>query len=171
MDSGARSTDTYSFHSYFMLDPEENKQPLLLAPWTLFVDLVGKANSGLGLDLKLPDRPADGFRNVFNEPILPRFLRVATSEKFLKEAIEDVNDLPVAPESFDCFDEDSLRQYGETTKRIYSALKATDKILKKQAKRIKAIRRQKTWGRDLKRAQRYLGLRVERSSLASHTRE
>ncbi|KAI4591622.1 ATP-dependent DNA helicase II subunit 2 [Pestalotiopsis sp. 9143b] len=154
---------------YFMLDPEENKQPLLLAPWTLFVDLVGKANSGLGLDLKLPDRPADGFRNVFNEPILPRFLRVATSEKFLKEAIEDVNDLPVAPESFDCFDEDSLRQYGETTKRIYSALKATDKILKKQAKRIKAIRRQKTWGRDLKRAQRYLGLRVERSSLASHT--
>ncbi|KAI1098987.1 hypothetical protein F4804DRAFT_345888 [Jackrogersella minutella] len=145
---------------FFMLDPgENNRDPLLLVPSSQFEEIIDYVSSQVKIELSVPKGQAgEKFTLTFGDRDMPvpRFLGRVESEEALEELKSRIPMLP----------KDDLRNLSATTiylykrkmDKIYSSVKSGGKK-KPEATREKRLERQKGYGRMIKRAQRYLGIR------------
>ncbi|KAF3022537.1 hypothetical protein E8E14_012440 [Neopestalotiopsis sp. 37M] len=144
---------------YCISNPYGKKDPILVVPTEQFERMIADAKSRLGLNLDIPTDPRSAFYTVFDGPILPRFVRTVHSETDLEDATQLLKLLKLENMVEDGCGK-AVLAYGEKVKLIYNRLShLTSKAEKKEKKRLKAVARQKGWGREMKRAQRYLGMR------------
>ncbi|ETS79816.1 hypothetical protein PFICI_07345 [Pestalotiopsis fici W106-1] len=146
---------------YCISDLNGEKESILMVPTAQFERMIADANKQLNLDLKIPTDSKDGaLVNVFDGPILPRFVRRIDNQTGLSNAIELSKLIQPGDIAKGSFSKDEVIAYGEKIELIYDHLsRHNSKADKKEARRRKAIVRQKGWGQQLKRAQRYLGMR------------
>lgn len=146
-------------YSYCISNPYGKKDPILMVPTEQFERMIADAKSRLSLNLDIPTDPRSAFYTVFDGPILPRFVGRVHSNTDLENATQLLKLLKLENMVEDGSGK-AVLAYGEKVKLIYNRLShLTSKAEKKEKKRLKAVARQKGWGQEMKRAQRYLGMR------------
>ncbi|KAI1384562.1 uncharacterized protein F4822DRAFT_366897 [Hypoxylon trugodes] len=150
-----------SWDFFFLLDPGANgRDPLLLVPSTQFEEYLDEANVQLGARLSIPKggAGADFFVtfDTLNAP-RPRYLGRIGSEGAVEALKIRIAKLP--KDDLTQLDSASLRRYRDKMNWIYGTFKSSKNKKDPEVARIKRVDRQKGYGRMVKRAQRYLGLR------------
>ncbi|OIW33253.1 hypothetical protein CONLIGDRAFT_165664 [Coniochaeta ligniaria NRRL 30616] len=152
---------------YYIYNPGDMKNKyILLVPTSQFEHLLDVINEKLGISLTIPgNNNAELFKVTFGMggAPLPRFLGRSTSfEEF--EALK--RNLPLWNPEDDIQHISIMAQddFLELLKRIQTFSKGT-KSKKSEKNRIKRIQDHKSWGKSVKRLQRYLGIRKEASDV------
>ncbi|KAI0386090.1 hypothetical protein F5Y04DRAFT_289847 [Hypomontagnella monticulosa] len=149
---------TWDFFYLLYIGEADNRDPLLLVPTTQFKAFLDDANSQLGTRLDIPrGQASEKFLLLFGEfnTPLPRFLGCPHDDKALDELKIQINGLPEY--DLTCLSAAALKYYKDRMDKIYASYKSQKK--NPEIARQKRIQRQKGFGRMVKRAQRYLGLR------------
>ncbi|KAI1374540.1 hypothetical protein F4677DRAFT_160415 [Hypoxylon crocopeplum] len=153
---------------FFLLDPGTNgRDPLLLVPTTQFEGYLSDVNFQIKKRLGIPSGKASiPFSLVFgeNDTPVPRFLGRASSEEAVEALKLQICRLPI--DDLGSLGPATLQLYMKKMDTIYNSLKSGKNKKDPEVTRKKRAERQKGYGRMIKRAQRYLGLR-ERASYRS----
>ncbi|OTA91554.1 hypothetical protein M434DRAFT_75985 [Hypoxylon sp. CO27-5] len=151
---------------YCLLDPGENgRHPLLLVPSAQFEEFLDEINLHLTVQFSIPRGQAcEEFYVTFgdgNTP-RPRFLGHADSDEALEALKSRTHRLPI--DDLTSLSTTTLQSYKEKMDRVYNSCKSKKNKKDPEVARRKRIERQKSYGRMIKRTQRYLGLRNPTSS-------
>ncbi|KAI1500690.1 hypothetical protein F5X99DRAFT_385140 [Biscogniauxia marginata] len=154
------------WYFFVLLDPRpNNRRPLLLVPSVQFQNFLRFTSTQLNGNLTVPqDEAGEEYFLTFGEedsPV-PRFLGQAGSSSVLKVledrlktlSKDDLSRLPLA----------TIKAYRSKVDRIYDSVKGPLGKRKAEAARFRKTERQKSYSRMIKRVQRYLGLRKQRST-------
>ncbi|KAL2263226.1 hypothetical protein VTK26DRAFT_7720 [Humicola hyalothermophila] len=145
---------------YYIHKPKEegkNEKPILLVPTYQFQHLLDVVNAKMETQLTIPPgRPAEKFNLSFglgNSP-RPRFLGRSTTA----EAFQTLYNSVPGPHPDD--ELSKATQLGrEEFERLLGLTHGRGKTSKSDRNRTKRIHTHRSWGRSIKRIQRYLGLR------------
>ncbi|KAK7744372.1 hypothetical protein SLS62_010227 [Diatrype stigma] len=153
--------------SFYLQDPNGNKDPLLLIPSVQFEQFLKFTNQEIGTKLTIPHGEArPKFFLTFgdsNTP-LPRFLGCVHSEKAYEDLRSKMYGLP--QDKLSDLSPGALQSFKGTMEKAYRIVGSKKKS--PEAARMRKVERQKDHGRMTKRVQRYLGLRA-RAAYASHS--
>ncbi|KAI8966358.1 hypothetical protein F5Y11DRAFT_190313 [Daldinia sp. FL1419] len=147
---------------FCLLDPSKRgRDPLLLVPSVQFKEHLKNVNSHLNLQLSVPEGEAGAsFYATFGDrdTPLPRFLGRAGDLAAIEKLKLRIHRLPM--DDLARLSATSLQDYRKKIDKLYESFKpAKNKAKTAEAARQKRMERQKGYGRMVKRAQRYLGLR------------
>ncbi|KAF3059706.1 hypothetical protein GL218_04581 [Daldinia childiae] len=144
---------------FCLLDPgKTGRNPLLLVPSAQFMEHLKYVNSHLNLQLGIPKGEAgENFFATFGDldTPLPRFLGRASTSAAVPELKLRIHRLPI--DDLAHLSTAALKNYRVKMDKLYESLK--DRAAIKAATARKKMERQKSYGRMIKRAQIYLGLR------------
>lgn len=155
--------------SFYLQDPNGNKDPLLLVPSVQFEQFLKLTSSEIRMRLAIPHGEARSkFFLTFGDANTPRprFLGRVHSEAAYEELRFKVYGLP--QDNLSDLSPAALQFFKETMEKAYRIVGAKKKS--PEAARVRKVERQKDHGRMTKRVQRYLGLRA-RAAYASQSGE
>ncbi|KAI8634733.1 hypothetical protein F5Y19DRAFT_122599 [Xylariaceae sp. FL1651] len=144
------------------------RDPLIMVPSVQFEQYLSFTNRQLDKELAIPRGNARGsFFLTFGEwdSPCPRFLGRANSTNSLDALKARISTLPADDLSRPT--PAGLQAYKDKVDEIYSSLKRVKSKKDPEVARKRRMQRQKDWGRMLKRAQRYLGLRQSVANVSS----
>lgn len=156
---------TWTF--FYLLDPgPTNREPLLLVPSSQVEEYLDYVSSWMKKKFSVPaDREREKFFITFGEmdTPLPRFIGHANSHNAVESLKPQVLKLP--KDDLTRIGTAALEHYKTKMDVIYTTFRTDKKKKDVEAARLKRFERHKRYGRMMKRAQRYLGLR---SSITEH---
>lgn len=147
-------------HSFYILDPNGSKDPLLLVPTVQFEQFLNFTNAKIGRNLRIPQGGAqDKFYLEFgdSDTPVPRFLGRVGSEGAYEDLRYKIHSLP--HDKLSDLPPTVLQSFKDTMENVYSTFSSKKKKSPEDIKR-KQVEKQKSLGRVTKRVQRYLGLRA-----------
>ncbi|KAI9803686.1 MAG: hypothetical protein M1833_000598 [Piccolia ochrophora] len=156
---------------YLYPPPFTAPKPLLLVPAYQVLEFLMNINDAYGTELTFPPEPEKlGFLISFpnNNTPRPRYLgcsqRKDMFEKLSKKIPAEDFKPPGEPHQQHAPSERSMAAWRENVEKAIELSKHKNK-LSKHKKRQERFERQQGWGRQVKRAQRYLGLRQKRQDV------
>ncbi|KAM7223779.1 good for full DBP5 activity protein 2 [Rhypophila decipiens] len=155
---------------YVHYPPGTDQRPVLFVPTYQFEHLLDVVNASLGTQLTIPPGKNElRFKMIFgagNTP-RPRFLGRSSDEKSCKALTSGIPE----PDKEDDWEKATQAGKDEFLDLLSLANKGTMKQKNSEKTREKRIDNHKAWGRSVKRAQRYLGIRQRNSSTTGSTSE
>ncbi|KAH6654351.1 hypothetical protein BKA67DRAFT_658655 [Truncatella angustata] len=156
-----------SWDMFYIHDPYERRDPLILVPTAQFSQLLQEINTELGFSLRIPAKSRNGdiFEIYFGESPRPRFMGKVKDENVYRNAKET---LGAILDDLSTLNAGRLHQFKEKMDKIYDSVKSSKSKKDPEKQRLKVINRQKGFGQAIKRVQRYIGLR-QRLSLVPYS--
>ncbi|KZF24156.1 hypothetical protein L228DRAFT_90810 [Xylona heveae TC161] len=164
-----RNWDVYYLHAPYSL----STKPLLFVLAEQVYDLLDEINKTFGCKLGFPANSVEsGFEMSFSEEHVPRprFLGQCNTQAAFKELERNIPSISFKP------DHEKVSEAGQPTDKSLNAFKKKVELAleiarnrnkaSKAKKRTQRIDRQQGWVKELKKAQRFLGLRPEQSAVA-----
>lgn len=136
---------------------EANKKPVIFVPTYQMQHLLDVINRKLDVEFTFPRGHQDLFAMPFGQSntVKPRFLGRSTSAKEWEQL---TNNVPQRKPG-DISENAPFLAKQELTRRINSIFAVQDKSKKSKSNQVKRSNLHRTWGKNVKRVQRYLGLR------------
>jgi hypothetical protein len=154
--------------SFYLRDPSTvDRDPLLLVPSIQFFRFLKTVSNQTGEELDIPQGQvqADFFITFGQlETPVPRFLGRADSENALNILRDQIYSLPTS--NVGILPGPALQCYVKKMEGIYATIKSQKGNQNHRNMMLRRIERQKSYGRQTKRVQRYLGLRCRSTDVA-----
>ncbi|KAI1772359.1 hypothetical protein F4818DRAFT_444189 [Hypoxylon cercidicola] len=154
---------------FYLLEPgPSNREPILLVPSSQFEAYLGHVSSLMKERFSIPGgQERQQFFLTFGEmdTPLPRFIGHASSYNDVEILKRQTSKLPT--DDLTHIGDVALENYKTMMNTLYTSFRSKKKKKSVNAARRKRVERHKGYGRMMKRAQRYLGLRSSRTAQAN----